>query len=257
MGQVQPEGGQTVHTTASIAIVRPDDRGRGGITPGGVSRRGRRSLNADAFATFTDPTVGRTAFVVADGIGDNLLAARAARTAASFAARMAARGGAVAGVLAAQQELLRQFPEQQADCVLVVAVLPAAGQPDGPCDIAWVGDCRAYRWNGRVLHQITTDHTVAEYMRAKGIAPSGRMDHLVTTSTRTVRPAAIGRAATGSSRGRLLLSTDGVHKRLDMVEIKAMLAADETAGSIAEALVDSALQAGSTDNTTALVVDCR
>ncbi|WP_433724104.1 PP2C family protein-serine/threonine phosphatase [Nocardia sp. CA-129566] len=246
-----------MQTTASIAIVRPEQPRPGGIIPGGVSRRGRRSLNADAYATYTDPIVGRAAFVVADGIGDNLLAARAARTAASVAARMGARGGAVAGVFAAQQELLRQFPEQQADCVLVVAVLPAAGRPDGPCDIAWVGDTRAYRWNGRVLHQITTDHTVAEFMRAKGIAPSGRMDHLVTTSARTVRPAAIGRACTGSSRGRLLLSTDGVHKRLDMVEIKAVLAADGSAGSVAEALVDSALQAGSTDNTTALVVDCR
>ncbi|WP_433204290.1 PP2C family protein-serine/threonine phosphatase [Nocardia sp. CA-107356] len=246
-----------MHTTASIAIVRPEPMHLGGIIPGAVSRRGRRSLNADALATYTDPAVGRTAFVVADGVGDNLLAARAARTAASVAARMGARGGAVAGVVAAQQEMLRQFPEQQADCVLVIAVLPAAGQPDGPCDIAWVGDCRAYRWNGRVLHQITTDHTVAEFMRAKGVRPAERMDHLVTTSTRTVRPAAIGRAATGSSRGRLLLSTDGVHKRLDMVAIKAILAAGDAPGATAEALGDSALQAGSTDNATALVVDCR
>lgn len=246
-----------MHTTASIAIVRPESARPGSITPGAVSRRGRRSLNADAFATYTDPAVGRTAFVVADGVGDNLLAARAARTAASVAARTGAQAGAHAGVVAAQQELLRQFPEQSADCVLVIAVLPAAGQPDGPCDIAWVGDCRAYRWNGRVLHQITTDHTVAEFMRAKGIRPAGRMDHLVTTSTRTADPAAIGRAATGSSRGRLLLSTDGVHKRLDMVAIKTILAGGQTAGSTADTLVDNALRSGSTDNTTALVVDCR
>ncbi|MFX0578569.1 PP2C family protein-serine/threonine phosphatase [Nocardia nepalensis] len=257
-----------MQTTASIAIVqseqlrlaaivRPEQLRLGSIIPGAVSRRGRRSLNADAVATYTDPIVGRAAFVVADGIGDNLLAARAARTAASVAARVGARDGAQSGVLAAQQELLRQFPEQQADCVLVVAVLPAAGQPDGPSDIAWVGDCRAYRWNGRVLHQMTTDHTVAEFMRAKGIRPSGRMDHLVTTSTRTVTPSAIGHAATGSSRGILLLSTDGVHKRLDMVEIKSALTAGETPGSTAETLVDNALLAGSTDNTTALVVNCR
>ncbi|MEV4123528.1 protein phosphatase 2C domain-containing protein [Nocardia sp. NPDC049707] len=246
-----------MQTTASIAVVRPEQVRLGGITPGVVSTRGRRSLNADAFATYTDPTVGRTAFVVADGVGDNLAAARAARTVASTAARIGAGYGALAGVVAAQQELLRQFPEQQADSVLVIAVLPAADQPDGPCDIAWVGDCRAYRWNGRVLHQITTDHTVAEYMRAKGVRPAHRMDHLVTTSARTASPEVIGRAATGSSRGRLLLSTDGVHKRLDMVAIKSILVAGRTAANTAETLVDNALQAGSTDNATALVVDCR
>jgi serine/threonine protein phosphatase PrpC len=53
------------------------------------------------------------------------------------------------------------------------------------------------------------------------------------------------------------LSTDGVHKRLDMVEIKSTLTAGEIPGSTAETLVDNALRAGSTDNTTALVVDCR
>jgi len=42
-----------LQTTASIAIVRPESVRLGGITPGVVSSRGRRSLNADAFATYT------------------------------------------------------------------------------------------------------------------------------------------------------------------------------------------------------------
>ncbi|MET9288974.1 PP2C family protein-serine/threonine phosphatase [Nocardia beijingensis] len=240
-------------TTASMPRIQTS--WLGGATGASASRRASRSINADAVAIETDATTGTTAYVVADGVGDHLLGARAARTVAAAAARAAARDGARAGILAAQEELLREVPEPSADSVLVVAVLPAAGQPDGPCEVAWVGDCRAYRWNGRVLHQITTDHTVAELYRTRGRVPTPRMSHLVTTSARTVQPDAIGYAATGSSTGRLLLSTDGVHKPLGIAEVKAILADGDAAPTIASTLVDAALLAGGKDNATALVVD--
>ncbi|WP_324193882.1 PP2C family protein-serine/threonine phosphatase [Nocardia blacklockiae] len=225
-----------------------------GITGQSVSRRGGRSINADAVAGYTDPATGHTAFVVADGVGDHLLAARAARTAATVVAREAAVHGPQSGILAAQRELLREFPEPSADAVLVVAVLP--GDRDaGSCEIAWVGDCRAYRWNGRVLHQITTDHTVAEYLRTRGVEPAARADHMVYTTTRTTRASDIGYAVTGTSTGRLLLSTDGVHKPLSIAEIKQVLASAAGPDVAAETLVDSALRSGGTDNTTALVID--
>ncbi|WP_245550960.1 PP2C family protein-serine/threonine phosphatase [Nocardia paucivorans] len=219
------------------------------------SRRGARSVNADAVAAVTDPETGRIACVVADGVGDHLTAARAARACAAVAARVGARTGARAGILAAQQELLREFPQPEADSVLVVAVLPAPGRPDAPCDIAWVGDCRAYRWNGRVLHQTTTDHTVAELWRARARSPEPRMEHMVTTSIRTARPFDIGYAATGSSTGRLLLCTDGVHRCLGIATIKAILADDRSTGFAADSLVDTALRRGGSDNATALIVD--
>ncbi|WP_245568751.1 PP2C family protein-serine/threonine phosphatase [Nocardia concava] len=251
-----------MHTEAiEIGTVEPDAMERevrlGRVAGSGVSRPGAREINADAFATFTDPRLGRTAFVVADGVGDHLAAARAARLVARVAARVAARQGAHAGIVAAQAELLRQLPESSADSVLAVAVLPAAGHPDAPCDIAWVGDCRVYRWNGRVLHRITTDHTVAEYFRSRGHDPLPGMSHLVTTSARTARPEDIGHAATGSSTGRLLLCTDGVGKRLAMPVIKSILAEDTSPENAAESLVDTALATGGTDNTTALVIDAR
>ncbi|GAB2729558.1 PP2C family protein-serine/threonine phosphatase [Nocardia thraciensis] len=243
-------------TAPTTAITRRELIRLTGITGQSVSRRGARSINADAVAGHTDAETGCTAFVVADGIGDHLLAARAARTAAVVAATEAARHGPQSGILAAQRELLREFPEPSADAVLVVAVLPD-DRTGGSCEIAWVGDCRAYRWNGRVLHQITTDHTVSEYLRARGLDPAPRMSHMVYTTTRTVRAADIGYAVTGTSSGRLLLSTDGVHKRLTISEIKDILNAQPTPDLAAEALVDNALQTGGTDNTTALVVDSR
>ncbi|MGK8558628.1 PP2C family protein-serine/threonine phosphatase [Nocardia gipuzkoensis] len=244
-----------MHSATTPSMPRIRTLGIGTAHAGSVSRRGTRSINADAVAVETDTVTGATAFVVADGVGDHLLSAKAARTAAAVAARVGARQGARAAILAAQRELRQTVPEPSADSVLVVAVLPATGGSEGPCEVAWVGDCRAYRWNGRVLHQITTDHTVEELFRARGVVPSARMGHVVTTSVRTVRPDEIGYASTGASTGRLLLSTDGVHKRLGIATIKALLAEGGTIETVASTLVDTALRAGGTDNATALVVD--
>ncbi|PRX49125.1 protein phosphatase [Prauserella shujinwangii] len=217
--------------------------------------RGPRGINADATATHTDPQTGRTAFVVADGVGDHLLAARAARVAARTAATAAVRYGAAAALRRAQEELRAEFPDDKADAVLVVAVLPPGDQEEPMYDIAWVGDCRVYRWNGRVLHQVTVDHTLAEFWRAHGLTPSPRMEHVVTDSVRTAREADIGHARIGAGAGRLLLCSDGVHKPLDLTRIKTLLAKDAPASATALALVDEARAEGSTDNATALVVD--
>ncbi|MEU6642142.1 protein phosphatase 2C domain-containing protein [Saccharomonospora sp. NPDC046836] len=220
-----------------------------------ASDRGPRDLNADAVAAHTDESTGRMAFVVADGVGDQLLAARAARLVAETAAVAAARSGALNGLLQAQQELHRQFPQAEADCVLVVAVLPPAGSTEEVGDVAWVGDCRAYRWNGRVLHQITVDHTLAEFWRLHGVTPAPRLEHLVTDSARTAKTTDIGRARIGAGPARLLLSTDGVHKSLDLVQLKDILAEPFTATRAATALVTAARTFGSRDNATAMVID--
>ncbi|WP_083911437.1 PP2C family protein-serine/threonine phosphatase [Nocardia takedensis] len=226
-----------------------------GISGDSISKRGLRAINADALASWTDPVGGRSAFVVADGVGDHLLAARAARAAATCAAREAAHAGAAAGIMAAQRQLLHEFPEPKADCAVVVVVVPTTDRPDAPADIAWVGDCRAWRWNGRALHQITTDHTLAEYLRLRGRHAAPRTEHIITTTVRTVRADQIGHAATGSSNGRLLLSTDGVHKVLDIATVKALLAGGRTPQITADALVELALSSGGRDNASAFVID--
>jgi protein phosphatase len=200
-----------------------------------ASDRGARSLNADATA------VRGSAFVVADGVGDTPAAAEAAAIAARVAAEVADREGPVAGILAAQQAV------QDGDAVLVVAVLD-----DFTCDVAWVGDCRAYYSNGRVLQQITVDHTLAEYLRSRNAEAPPRTEHVVTTSVRTVRPERIGTTRTSVANGRLLLCSDGVHKILSPTALHRILDQPEAAAS---SLVDAAITLGGRDNATALVVE--
>jgi serine/threonine protein phosphatase PrpC len=220
-----------------------------------ASARGPRTVNADSSAAHTDPGTGLTAFAVADGVGDSERAMRAARLSAEVAAATAARLGPEQGLLAAQRELLRVAPEADGgDSVLVVAV-PGVGPQGTWCDVAWVGDSRAYLFNGRVLAQLTVDHTVAEYHRARRQPVTPRMEHLVTTSVRTLRPELIGRTSTGLSRGRLLLCSDGVHRMFDLAGLRAALDSPEPPAAVAAGLVAGAHARGGRDNATALVAE--
>jgi protein phosphatase len=169
-----------------------------------------------------------------------------------MAARIAAVQGPVAGILAAQEVI--RANDDGGDCVLVVAV-PGVGPTRTGCDVAWVGDCRAYHWNGRILEQITNDHTVAEYFRGHNQPTTPRMEHLVTTSVRTAAEERIGRTRTSIANSRLLLCTDGVHKLVDLSRIRATLDQPIPPAGVAGTLVSTARELGSKDNATALVID--
>jgi serine/threonine protein phosphatase PrpC len=110
-----------------------------------------------------------------------------------------------------------------------------------------VGDTRAYRLSGDRLTCLTIDHARQDgsgrshtLTRALGVETEVRLDY-------ATQPVAL--------HDRLLLCSDGVHGFLTEQSITEILrersAPDDTAG----ALVAAALQSGSTDNCTALVLD--
>lgn len=196
-----------------------------------ASERGPRKHNADAFA------VGRRTFVVADGVGDSSAAAEAAWAAARAAALVV---DPVAAVLAARDAV----QVHSGDAVIVVA----SARPDGGFDVAWAGDARAYGASDADLVQLTTDHTVAEYFRERGIVPGPRMEHVVTNTVRHATSENIGRAFTRAPR--LVLVSDGIYGPLRHNGIAAIMSGHGSA----DRLVRAALYARGTDNATALVV---
>ncbi|KAA9153617.1 serine/threonine protein phosphatase [Amycolatopsis acidicola] len=209
-----------------------------------ASAQGPRLVNADAVGAYADPATQQVVFALADGVGDDQFAARAARLAAAAAVRTPAAEGPIAALLAAQRAL-RADPTA-GDCVLVVALPFAEGYR-----IGWVGDVRAYAWTGSTLRQLTKDHTLAEYFRDRGEEVVPRMEHIVTTSVRTAEATAFGRAEVHGAAG-LLLTSDGVHKNLSPAAMAELLRHPANA---AQSLVDSALAAGGTDNATAMLVE--
>jgi protein phosphatase len=205
--------------------------------------QGPRTINADAVASHADGS-GGVVVALADGVGDTPEAARAALLAVTAAVAVPAAEGPSAALAAARRAV--EADPAAGDCVLVVA------QPlGGGYRLAWVGDVRAYAWDGRTLLALTTDHTLAQYFRDRGTVPEPAMEHQVLTSVRTAAPAEYGLSSL-STPPRLLLTTDGVHKTLTH---EAMTAIMRTAKDPAGALVAAARTAGTRDNTTAVVVD--
>src|SRR4051794_31876161 len=126
-------------------------------TTGSGRGQGRRRFNADALAVWAH--AGGLGVAVADGIGDTAAAYGAAHVAADTAARAAASGSALDALLAARSAILGG----KGDAVLVVAALRAEGG-----EIAWVGDCRAYFFDGAGVRQLTADQTMAAAVREAG-----------------------------------------------------------------------------------------
>jgi serine/threonine protein phosphatase PrpC len=233
------------------------------------SARGRRRYNADGAATYHDPGTGSHGFAVADGIGDTEAAAHAARLAADVAARAVSRPSATSAVsptstvnalLAARTAVCALTPDdparRQGDAVLVVATL-LPRHLGGGFSVAWAGDSRAYHWDGQSLTQLTVDQTVAEYFRRRGQPAAARMEHVVTNSVRLSTPLNIGHSGTEGIPGRLVLTTDGIHRNLDHDELARIVGTAGDSRTTAAALVLAALRRGGTDNATALVIDSR
>lgn len=114
--------------------------------------------------------------------------------------------------------------------------------------ILHVGDTRVYRLRGDRLVRLTTDHVRAHggggrsntLVRALGVESEVPLDYATQPLAR---------------HDRFLLCSDGVHAVLPAESIADILRARSASDDSARALVAAALQAGSADNCTALVVD--
>ena len=214
-------------------------------TTGSASDQGRRRFNADALAVWAHG--GGLGVAVADGIGDTAAAYGAAHVAADTAARAAAGGSALDALLAARAAIVGS----KGDAVLVVAALRAGGG-----EIAWVGDCRAYFFDGAAVRLLTADQTMAAAVREAGVdTPPPRWEHVVTASVRSASVGNAGRMRIPEGWGRLALVTDGVHRELSPAEIAAVLAHGHDPATTARELTDLALLAGGGDNASATVVE--
>lgn len=124
-----------------------------------------------------------------------------------------------------------------------------------------VGDSRAYELRGGRLKQLTTDHSLTQALLDAGTITA---EEARTHRYRNVlykylgsRDGAVSGAAieiSPKSGDRFLLCSDGLNDGLDNEEIAAFLKCDDDPQKIAETLVNAALDGGSRDNITCVVV---
>lgn len=112
--------------------------------------------------------------------------------------------------------------------------------------VAHVGDTRISRLRAEKLRRLTTDHNLHEL----------GLSHILLRSIGAEERVEVDFAVHELEPGdRFLLTSDGIHDTLTDFRIRELLAAQEDPEAAARSLVAAALEAGSYDNVTALVVD--
>jgi len=209
-----------------------------------------------------------TLFAVADGMGGHVGGEIAARTAIDTLQAEFARKPSADGLAGAIQEANRAIWERgHADAdlrgmgtTITAAALVATDEGDRLV-LANVGDSRAYRLHGGELVQLTTDHSVAEELVARGELSEQEAAvhphrHILTRALGVQPDVAVDEWEVVPEEGdRFLLCSDGLTNEVSSDRITDVLAQTRDPQEAAEILVRMANQAGGNDNATVVVLD--
>ncbi|MEO5844806.1 MAG: PP2C family serine/threonine-protein phosphatase [Caldimonas sp.] len=218
----------------------------------------QHAVNEDAHSALDGS--GRL-FVVADGVGGGAMAQTASRL--LVAELHAALDGqpldgdrVAAAMLAADRtiaEAIARVTERPG--AATVALCAALDASAARWLVAWVGDCRAYRFSTRGagrLEQLTRDDTFGHLGETP---PPGGSAH--DPARMVGNGATTGANAAVHELGRdelLVLCSDGVHKHLDGADWCRILAAPVSLAQRGQALVQRARARGGVDDATALLL---
>ncbi len=217
-----------------------------------------RKLNEDSFEAA--PDIGL--WLVADGVGGHEsgeVASELTRSTISSSYRQ--RGDLVQAIEEAHAVVCKAITNKVggANMASTVVALTLQGLD---FQIAWVGDSRAYLWNG-ALRLLTRDHSVVEEMvssgeitREEGATHPSR--HIITrcigmASNSPIQVASLsGTLTPGES---LLLCSDGLNDSVSGEGIGNILSSVPAADSRVAELIAAALKGGGRDNITVAVID--
>ncbi len=224
---------------------------------GFLSEQGRRDANEDYVASYTGDARQRATKGIVAGVADGVGGASGGRQAAEVTVRGFLDGyyglPETLGVERAAGRALDAmnrwvFAQGRQDPVLqhMATTFSALVLRGRQAHTIHIGDSRIYRFRDDRLMRLTTDHTLSHpdlrhvVYRAVGIEDVLRVDY-----------------ATDSLKlhDRFLLCSDGVHGVLPDRALQAIMAERTSPQESAERLVRAALEAGSQDNVTALIVD--
>jgi serine/threonine protein phosphatase PrpC len=225
---------------------------------GFASRTGRRKDNEDFAGALSGAELPEPRQEVIAAIADGIGGAKGGRIAAETAVRGFLDGfcdlpetmevqRAGAKIVSALNGWINTMGRQDPKLAGMGCTLTALVLRGRVAHILHVGDTRAYRLSGDRLTCPTTDHVRQDgtgrshvLTRALGVEAEVRLDY-------ATQPVAL--------HDRFLLCSDGVHGFLTDQSITDILRERSAPEDTAGALIASALQSGSTDNCTALVLD--
>jgi len=218
----------------------------------------KRDHNEDCFAAEAHLNL----WLVADGVGGHSCGEVASAIVKSTVLEeFASTGDLQQAIHRAHETILREITQRQAKGGMGSTVV-AMSLKDENYDIVWVGDSRAYLWDGRELRQVTWDHSHVQSLVSRGVISS---EEAKTHPQRNVLTQSLGISPEmelhpSSERGvleagqQIILCSDGLNDELSDEEIAAQMRGHHSVQAQVDGLINAALEAGGGDNITVIVV---
>lgn len=208
-------------------------------------------------------------YIVCDGMGGQaggeVAAELAVRTILDVYAQPGLSGDLendLRGAIQAANSAILQAAEADIRYRRMGSTVVAVSIRDNTAAVGNLGDARAYLLRDGVLRQVTTDHSlVAEQVRRGLLKP----EQAETSPWKNVVTRALGGADTAEPdvevielrpNDMLIAATDGVIKFLPDDKLHDLVSGSTNVDQICEAVVRTALDAGSDDNATCMLIRC-
>jgi serine/threonine protein phosphatase PrpC len=218
----------------------------------------KRDQNEDSYVA--DPQL--KLWLVADGVGGHSFGEVASLIVAETVRQeYSGSSDLYEGVCRAHSAILREMAQREETRGMGSTVV-AMGMQASNYDIVWVGDSRAYLWDGNALVQITQDHSHVAALVARGVISS---EDAFTHPERNVLTQSMGISAdmqlspdrvSGvlAPDQQIILCSDGLNDEISDSEIAAQMSQNDSAQGQVDGLINAALEAGGKDNITVVVV---
>jgi protein phosphatase len=218
----------------------------------------RREHNEDTY--YADAELGL--WLVADGMGGHEFGEVASALARDAVVREVKAGKPLnEAIRSADEEIIRQS-RRRAESLPMGTTMVALRVNGNKFELAWVGDSRAYLWNGQ-LRQLSSDHSYVQELIDQGAitaeqARSHPHRNVVTQALGVTDPDNLKvETIAGELRPgfQLLLCSDGLTEDVDDATIASLLGHSElSAQECVDHLVSAALDGGGSDNVTVVVL---
>lgn len=233
-----------------------------------------RENNEDSIEVKSFPDTGLSVSVVADGMGGQAAGEIASKRAVEIIPRELRKSLTSSVNIEAAKLLIRRSIVQANEEIIAMGQLDKEMKNMGTTVVAaiWrkanelyvtgVGDSRVYQIRAKKITQLTVDHSLAQALvEAKTISPAEAKDH----KFRNVLWKYLGSKEVGEgpdvgvvpiqAGDRFLLCTDGLHGVVADDKILQFCGTQPDAQACADGLVTLALESGSRDNVSCIVID--
>jgi len=132
-------------------------------------------------------------------------------------------------------------------------------------EIAWVGDCRAYLWDGFILKQLTKDHSYVQHLVDTGVISAKESDKhpyqdilIQALGAKDLNDVNVDKIVHEFHQNeQILLCSDGLTKELKYEDITEILTRKLSEQEKVDILVEDALENGGKDNITAIIISAQ